>query len=260
MTSHRAEDAARAGASDWPKRVWLALWRAFIRYHRYEVLGLDVLLRPGHPVLVAGYHGRPAAWDLCMLTVVVHDRLGYLPHGVFHSGLMHGPSGWLIRGIGGVAGDDGSLAQAVARCEHIIVTPGGAREGTRSWRDRYRVEWGDRTGYVRMAIKYRLPIVPAGASGVDDTFIGLNWGYETSRRLGLPPNFPVWFGVGPLGLSPLSPPFPVAIRTHLGDPIEDTLDPGLDPRDDDAVAAIHHKTAAAVQALLDHANRRGGRG
>jgi len=248
-------EAATRRPRNGSERVWLALWRFFIRYHRYEVQGLDVLLR-SRPMLVAGYHGRPAAWDLCMLTVVVFDRLGYIPHGVFHSGLMHGPVGRMLRGIGGVSGDDGTLAEAVRRGEHILVTPGGAREGTRSFLDRYRVEWGDRSGYVRLAIRYRLPIVPAGASGVDDTFIGLNWGYETSRRLGIPPNFPVWFGVGPFGLSPFSLPFPVRIRTVLGEPIEDPTDPRVHERDEDAVAAIHQKTVAAVQEILDRANRR----
>jgi hypothetical protein len=237
-------------------KFWLAAWRGMIRWHRYEAHGLGNL--DGPAALVAGYHGRPAAWDMCMLTVRMYERYGYMPHAIFHAGLMKPrPVRWLLEGIGGVAGDDGSLAQAVARGEHVLVTPGGPLEGTRSWRDKYRVNWGTRTGYVRLAARYRMPIVPVGASGVDDTFIALNNGYETSKRLGIDPNFPAWIGVGPFGLSPFSMPWPVKIRSVVGVPIPDTAEREIDPRDKDALAEIHGKVTAAVQACIDRARALG---
>lgn len=237
-------------------RFWLASWRGMIRWHRYEAHGLEHLDGPAS--LVAGYHGRPAAWDMCMLTVRMYERYGYLPHAIFHAALMKPRSvRWLLEGIGGVAGDDGSLAAAVARGEHVLVTPGGPLEGTRSWRDKYRVNWGPRTGYVKLAAKYRLPIVPVGASGVDDTFIALNNGYETSKRLGINPNIPVWFGIGPFGLSPFSMPWPVKIRSVVGAPIPDTADRVVDPRDEEALKEIHGKVTAGVQACIDRARAMG---
>lgn len=233
-------------------RFWLASWRAMIRYHRYEVDGIENLDDPG--ALVAGYHGRPAAWDMCMLTVRMFDRYGYMPHAIFHATLMKSaPVRWLLEGVGGVTGDDDRLRQAVERREHILVTPGGPLEGTRSWRDKYRVHWGTRTGYVRLAAKYRLPIVPVGAKGVDDTFLALNNGYETSKRLGIPPNIPVWFGIGPVGLSPFSPPWPVKIKSVIGPAIRDTADHAIDPRDEEALQAVHGKVVAGVQACIDQA-------
>src|SRR5262249_12361884 len=50
-----------------PLRLWLAYWRLLQRYHRYTVAGLEHL--DGPAALVAGYHGRPFAYDMCMLTV-----------------------------------------------------------------------------------------------------------------------------------------------------------------------------------------------
>jgi len=243
-----------------PLAIWLAGWRMSIRYHRYEVEGLDRLL-VRDPMLVAGYHGRPAAWDLCMLSVLLYDRLGYLPHSFFHTALMKWPIGWMSRGLGAVTADGPELDAAVERGEHVFVTPGGVQEGTRSFRDKYRVHWTNRCGYVRIAARLGIPIVPTGASGVDDTFIALNNGYETSRRVGIPPNIPLWAGVGPLGFSPISPPFPVRIKTFVGEPIEDTAGGRIDPRDAEAVMAVHRKTVGAVQALLDRAvGRKEGRG
>lgn len=224
-----------------------------IRYHRYEVEGFEHL-DTRRPALIAGYHGRPAAWDLCMLTVRLYERLGYLPHAIVHSTLMKPPGlKQFFEGIGAVPGDDALLAEAVKRGEHIVTTPGGVAEGTRSSLVKYRVHWGKRTGYVRLAIRYGLPIVPTAASGIDDTFIALNNGYKTARLFGLNPNLPLWIGVGPVGFSPWSPPFPVKIRQYVGEPITDTLSKGIDPADKDAVQSIHRKTTAAVQALLDRA-------
>ena len=66
-------------SSDLPLLCWLTTWRLARRYHRYEVVGLEHLERPGAALLV-GYHGRPIAYDLCMLLVTVYERLGYMPH------------------------------------------------------------------------------------------------------------------------------------------------------------------------------------
>jgi hypothetical protein len=89
---------------------------------------------------------------------------------------------------------------------------------------------------------------------VDDTYVGLNDGYRLAKRLGAPAGLPVWLGLGPLGPWPLSPPFPVHIRTLVGEPIRAHLEAGFD--DDDAIAAVDRRVRAAVQDLLDRGRRR----
>lgn len=240
--------------------AWLRFFRLARRYHRYEVRGLDVLTAPGAK-LVVGYHGRPAAVDLCMLTTVLHERLGYLPHGVIHGAFAEQPlTRWLVDGLGFVTGDGPRVEAAVARGEHIMVQPGGTREGYRSFRRRYEVDWGDRVGYLRLAIKHRLPIVPVAASGVDDVFLGLCDGYALGKRVGMPHRLPLWIGVGMTGVWPLSLPFPVKIVQHVGAPITAHLAAefggGGDAREKPnkgALLALHRHVAGAVQALMDRA-------
>jgi 1-acyl-sn-glycerol-3-phosphate acyltransferase len=210
--------------------------------------------------LIAGYHGRPFAWDMCMLMVALYDRLGYLPHGVMHRGADRiAPLRWLTRSLGAVTGADRGLAAVVARGEHIMVTPGGTREGCRSFRDRYRVAWGESVGYLRLALKYRLPIVPVAAAGADDTYLALTDGPALGRRLGLPRDWQwlPWLGIGPLGPFPLSPPFPVRLRQLVGDPIH--VADAASPHDRDGLLALHRRVTGAVQALLDRARGRNGR-
>jgi 1-acyl-sn-glycerol-3-phosphate acyltransferase len=241
--------------ADAPRAAWLAFFRAARVYHRYTVRGLDRLLQPGAALLV-GYHGRPIAYDLCMLTVTIHERLGYLPHGVIHGYFGHQPIlRWAIDNLGFVTGDGEAIERAVARGEHVLLQPGGTREGCRSFRHRYEVDWGDRTGYLRLALRYRLPIIPIAAAGIDDGYLGLNDGYALGRRLGVPHRVPVWLGLGPLGLWPLSPPFPVKITQLVGEPIDPFADGPIDPGDRAAMLRLHAKVKGAVQALCDEGRR-----
>jgi hypothetical protein len=170
---------------------------------------------------------------------------------VIHEGFLHLP---ILRDIADgmeFVSDAASITDAVTRGDRVIVTPGGTREGCRPFTERYRVDWGERTGYLKLAVRHRLPIVPTGARGVDDTYVGLNNGYAWSRRLRVPLGLPPWIGLGPLGPWPLSPPFPVRIATLIGAPINPVTEGATDPRDRAALTHLHHLVIARVQALLD---------
>jgi 1-acyl-sn-glycerol-3-phosphate acyltransferase len=241
-------------AAGLPLRLWLAYWRLLQRYHRYTVEGLEHL--DGPAALVVGYHGRPLAYDMCMLTVALHDRHGYLPHGVVHRGMKHLPVlRWLIAGLGFITADGDDVAEAVARGEHIVVTPGGANEGCRSFRHRYRVHWGEGVGYLRLALRHGLPVVPVAAAGADDAYIGLNDAEPLGRRLGLPRDWRwlPWLGFGPLGPYPLSPPFPVRMRQLIGAPIDLRSGGPVSLDDRPALLRLHARVQEAVQELLDRA-------
>jgi acyltransferase-like protein len=244
-------------ADDIPLKLWLAFWRSRQWYHRYTVEGIERLIE-SPPALIVGYHGRPAAFDLCMLTVALYDRLHYLPHAVIHRSVNAVPlTKWFFDGLGFVSHDGESLKTAVKRGEHLVVAPGGVQEGCRSVRERYRVHWGDHTGYLRTALKYHLRIVPVAAEGADGAYFGLNNAETCARRLGVPRDWAylLWLGVGPLGLWPFSPPFPVRMRQLIGEPI----DPGaenLRADDPDDLLRLHHRVMAAVQELLDRGRRR----
>jgi 1-acyl-sn-glycerol-3-phosphate acyltransferase len=244
------------GASSLPLTTWLAMFRLLRAWHRYEVIGLETLLRPGAKLIVA-YHGRPLALDQCMLTVTLYERLGYLPHGIIHG--YFGQNRLLRRwidGLGFVTGDGPELAEAVARGEHILVQPGGTREGCRSFRHRYQVDWGERLGYLRLAIRHGLPIVPVAGDGVDDAYLGLNEGHALGRRLGMPWGLPLWVGIGATGVWPLSLPFPVKMTQFVGEPIVRHLGGRIDPTDRTALLSLHQEVRGAVQALMDRARGR----
>ncbi len=230
--------------------AWLTTWRALQRYHRYEVEGLDHLLGD-RAVMIAGYHGRPLAWDLCMLTVELHKRRGWLPHGIAHTVFeSNGFGRRMLDELGMVTGDSPELYAAIERGEHILVAPGGTRECARSFRVRYRVDWGRRTGYLRLARQLGIPIVPVGASCVDDFYVNLVDGHSWGKRLRIPGRLPAWLAFGPTGPWPFTPTFPVKVRQVIGAP----LDVGH-ANDGADMQKLHLHVQRAVQDCIDRARR-----
>jgi hypothetical protein len=231
------------------RRFWLAYWRLARRYHRYEVVG-EHHLHFTRPALLVGYHGRPIAHDLCMLQSYLYEQTGRSPRAFIHGGFSQNR---LLRavseGMEFLTGDPTQIREALQRGDLLMVTPGGTREGCRSLLHRYTVDWGTRRGYLKFAIEHGLPIVPAAASGVDDLYLGLNNGDVWSKRLKFPHGVPAWAGLGPLGLWPLSPPFPFKVVQHIGTPIVTHLQSGVHV----TLELLHREVVGAVQRLLDSA-------
>ncbi len=236
-------------APTWLRR-WLRWGKLLALYHQYETSGLEHLDGP-EAKLIIGYHGRPVAWDLIILGNVLYHRLGYLPHSVVHGGFRAHPVGEaIVRDCGFVTGDEEMLQAVVDKGEHIIVLPGGTREANRHHSKNYTVNWGKRTGFIRLALKYGMQMVPVVCAGVDEPYKGLNNGYELTKKLKVPYDLPAWLGMGPLGPFPISPGWPVKFTQRVGAPI-DLRGRGLEHADRDALAAVSLDIQAQVQRLLD---------
>jgi hypothetical protein len=236
--------------------AWNTYWNAMRVYHRFEVVGLEHIVGRQGSVLVVGYHGRPWALDLCMLGTLLEREHGVELRPIFHQGFEQPGLNWLIEGLGCVTSDGPRMAEVVARGDPVVVTPGASREGFRPFYERYRVSWGGRMGYLRLALKYKMPLVLAASAGVDDTYIGLNDGEKWGQRLKLPTGLPAWIGVGPLGVWPLSPPFPSKITLHLSPPIHLEDNGPVNPEDTEQLRLLHRDIATRIQRMLDNARNR----
>jgi 1-acyl-sn-glycerol-3-phosphate acyltransferase len=198
---------------------------------------------------------------MIMLASLLHERSGAEVRAIIHQKVVDLPVlGWLPQGLGYVPADGPELADVFARGESLMVTPAGPLEGCRSFRERYKVKWGKRLGYLKLALKYKLPIIPTGGIGVDDTYIGLNDGYEwgkrfdasaLAKRLHWPGGFPLWFAFGATGPWPLTLPFPVKVVCNVGKPIDLEADGPVDPADRKALESLHTRVTHIVQGLLD---------
>lgn len=235
--------------------AWGEYWQFMRRYHRFEVRGLEHILRHRGPALIVGYHGKPGARDLIMLQTLLLKEHGEITHAVTHDMAFRVP---LLRsfadGLQLIGRDSESIARAVERAEKLVVTPGGIEEAWGSFRDRYKVKWR-RFGYLKLAIRHKLPIIPVAGVGVDDAFYGIFNAYNVWKpiwdRFKLPEGTGIWLGVGPMGAWPFTPPFPVRIIQYIGTPIDLEVEGLTDPDDRDGLLGFHARLVDRVQDMLD---------
>ena len=240
--------------------AWTSYWQLMRRYHRFEVHGLENILRLRGPAMLVGYHGKPGARDLIMLQTLLWCEHGEVTHAIAHDLAFAIPG---IRAIGEglmmVQRDPEAIGDVVARGEKLVITPGGIVEAWGSFRDRDRVQWKG-LGYLKLAARYRLPIIPVAGVGTDDAFIGLYNGYRVWKpiwdALHLPPGAGVWMGLGPMGVWPFTPPFPARIVQYIGAPIDLSEQGVAGPDDDERLKRVHERLVATVQGMLDRGRAR----
>jgi 1-acyl-sn-glycerol-3-phosphate acyltransferase len=153
-------------------------------------------------------------------------------HGTAHDGLMAAPGlGHYMRSAGVIPARREAIEAALGAGHDVVIWPGGEVDAMRSWRKRDTVVLGGRKGFVRLAIRQGVPIVPVATVGGHDTVFIVSEGKRLARWTGLKglartERLPIAIGL-PFGISlellPTHVPLPAKIRTELLDPIR--LDP-----------------------------------
>jgi 1-acyl-sn-glycerol-3-phosphate acyltransferase len=133
------------------------------------------------------------------------------------------------------------MARALERDAALLVYPGGDHETFRPSWETDRVDFAGRTGFVKLALEHRVPIVPVVSIGGQETALFLGQGRRLARALGLDERFRLKvlpavigppFGVTIMDL-PARFPLPAKISIRVGKPIDlrDRLGARADPED-----------------------------
>jgi len=240
-------------------------WNPLMDYwFRMEIEGWEHLPEP--PVLLVGIHsGAPFVWDAWTVGAQWWRHFGdERPlHGTAHDALMALPLvGDYFRRMGVIPARSDSMAAALAAGHDVALWPGGERDSLRPWSQRDEATLAGRTGFIRVAIKSAVPIVPIATVGGPDAMPVLATGRRTAKLLQLDriarlKMFPVALQA-PWGLSPaLLPeiPFPTKIRTAFQPPIELDKDPER-ASDDDYVEQKYEEVKGSLQEGMDALARR----
>jgi 1-acyl-sn-glycerol-3-phosphate acyltransferase len=217
------------------------LWNVLVDYwFRMEMDGWDNL--PKSPVLLVGIHsGAPFVWDAWTVGVQWWRRFGQERplHGTAHDALMAIPViGQYFRAMGVLPAAPDSIATALAEGRDVAVWPGGEVDSLRPWRERDRANLAGRKGFVKMAIRAGVPIVPIATVGGADAMPVLMRGDRLSRALKLdkmlrlkvfPLAISLPWGIAPAALPQL--PLPAKIRTRFMPAVQ--LDTDADRADDE---------------------------
>ncbi|WP_041781713.1 lysophospholipid acyltransferase family protein [Mycolicibacterium chubuense] len=235
-------------------------WNTLVDYwFRMEFDGWENL--PDSPVLLVGIHsGAPFVWDAWTVGVHWWRRFGQQRplHGTAHDALMAIPViGRYFRAMGVLPAAPDSIATALAEGRDVALWPGGEVDSLRPWSERDQANLAGRKGFVKMAIKAGVPIVPIATVGGADAMPVLIRGDGLSRALRLDKMlrlkvFPLAVSL-PWGIAPAALPqfpLPAKIRTRLMPAIELDHDPAR-ADDDDYVERKYREVQDSIQRGMD---------
>ncbi len=213
----------------------MPFWEWFYRYYfRVTTDGWHHI--PDNKVLLVGSHnGGLATPDMVMTMYDWFRRFG-TQRPVY--GLMH-PSVWKVNpSLARIAEKTGAIVAhpktamaALNRNASVLVYPGGAQDVFRPHSQRNQINLAGRKGFIKLALREQVPIIPIVSKGAHDTLFVLTDIYEwveQLHKLGMPwfmnsdPEvFPIYLGLPwGIGIGPLpNIPLPAQIHTRIGAPI-----------------------------------------
>ena len=239
-------------------------------YHQYFHVHSDGWhhIPEGKMLLVGSHNGGLAAPDLHMLIYDWYRRFGF--HRAVY-GLMS-PRMWeefphlaaMTEKVGAIAANPWVASQAFAKGAGVLVYPGGGLDAFRPFDQWDKICLANRKGFIKLALKERVPIVPIVSVGAHHTLYVLadlnpllkelnKKGLATALRAG-EEVYPVYWGL-PYGITfGAIPnwPLPATIHIRICPPIY--LEPAGDPAkppDRDFVDQCYETVRKKMQDALD---------
>ncbi|MBZ0273372.1 acyltransferase family protein [bacterium] len=215
-------------------------------YFRYEVNGLEHIPRKGRAIIVSNHGLLPV--DGWFLFYEIWRHRGRWGRGLTDWRIYRLP--WLrqlFMDMGMVVGSHENGDRLLQDENLIFIMPGGSKEAWKSSKYRYRLLWRGRTGFVRLALRNRAPIIPSANVGTDDTYRVFFDGYTTAyqlfrtKKVLLPISVPVGLGLFPL---------PVKMTQYVGEPIHLPYPPEAE-NDPAIVEECQEIVKAKVYELID---------
>jgi len=155
-------------------------------WFRAEVRGLDRV--PLGPALYVGNHNAGLLMpEALLLGAAVYRAHGLraVPFGLAGDSVVSLPLlRELVVPLGAVRASPDNARRLLARGDKVLVYPGGDYEAMRPFRDRHRIVFNGRRGYVRTAVRAGVPVLPVVAAGAHSTFVILDDGRWLAKLVG----------------------------------------------------------------------------
>jgi 1-acyl-sn-glycerol-3-phosphate acyltransferase len=207
----------------------LPLMDLYARYFDAEVHGLEKVPREGGVLVVGNHSGAVLVPDTSALISAWHRHFGMDRHllGLALDTAFVVPSmESLMRKLGQMPANHENATAALERGDALLVYPGGAHEAFRPWTDRNQVDFGGHKGFVRLALRTGVPVVPVvGHGGHESTFMLARGdsmieaaGLSRLRMGALPLAWQVPWGVS-IALLP-GVPLPAKITVEVCEPLD----------------------------------------
>lgn len=200
----------------------LPLYRVIKAIFKPKVLSPENM--PDGPVMFVSNHST-LAMDGLVLGPLIHQEFRRFPRGMGDDFLFANPQlAKLFTRLGGVLGHEKVCSALMENGKDMLVFPGGAHEANKPVRNRYTLQWKERTGFIRLAAQHGYTIVPLGMVGPDewfDRYVEPEDFYNTAFgkmliKFGVPKEMTHPDITPPLIKGLLGTPLPKPVRCYLG--------------------------------------------
>ncbi len=225
----RVSDVDEWGRSEHMRSVVRRVYDPIYRYwFRVEWEGLEKIPQQGGALLIGNHAGAIPA-DAPTIMHGIERELGRPVYGLADFFFRTLPVvGTLWSRTGGVpAHPDNAFRLLHDQQQLALVFPEGTKATSKTYSDRYRLRRFGRGGFVEIAMRAGVPIVPIAVVGAEESMPIIFRVPGVAKMLNLP-YFPVTANallMGPLGYVTY---FPVKFKFRVLDPVSFDVEPGLD--------------------------------
>jgi 1-acyl-sn-glycerol-3-phosphate acyltransferase len=231
-------------------------------YHRAKWIGLDNI--PEEVFLGVGNHtGMHFMPESLLWVAKYHSERRFVPmltliHHMTHQ--LTVKAGLPVNELGFLEANRENALNALRTGYSVMVYPGGDRDVARPYSDRHNIDFFDHLGYVKMALKTQVPILPVVGCGGGETAFVINSGEKIAEWTGLKKwakihTWPLYwsfpFGVHLGHLPHLELPLPSQMTMSILKPYHINEYKPEDAADRDIVKHINDDLLRLMQAELD---------
>jgi 1-acyl-sn-glycerol-3-phosphate acyltransferase len=163
----------------------------------------------------------------------------------------------LMQKIGQMPASMDNAQAALSDGHSILLYPGGSYEVFRPWKDRNRIVFNGRKGFIRLALRAGVPVVPVVGHGGHETTIVLGRGERFAKLLGLDKirmdGAPLLFQL-PWGVSSpmmLGVPLPAKITVQMCEPLDWSRFGPEGADDPEVLEQCYQEITSIMQTTLD---------
>jgi 1-acyl-sn-glycerol-3-phosphate acyltransferase len=227
-----------------PGRTVLSL---VIDYFQATLEGAEHIPREGGALVVSNH--ALFALDTAVFGALVVRDIGRNPRFLADRNLWKIPGfRQLITAIGALPGEPSAAEELLRRGELVVVYPGGVDDSLKLSHERYQLKWKERSGFARVAMAAKAPIIPVVGFGIDEMYRVVGHERFIGRRVFGSPRYDLPIAFGAFGTML---PRPSKQTFRVLPPIDTTGDPAS--KSD--VERVRSATWKALEAHLAEARR-----
>jgi 1-acyl-sn-glycerol-3-phosphate acyltransferase len=235
-------------------------------YFRTEQEGVQHIPQDGRFLAVGNHNGGPVLPDVWVMlsywwTVFGPERPGYA---LVHDAPLRIP---ILKNImvklGALRASATAAEKVLGRGGPLLIYPGGELDCLKSFWRRNVIDFHGRTGFIKLALKHGVPILPIVCAGGHEVYFTLFSSQRLAEWTGLawltrvktvPLNVGLPWGIWPTGFLPYLP-LPAKLAYKVGEPIYLGHDPEA-VSNPTVVRRAYAEVTETMQAMLDDLARR----